>query len=329
MAMLLTKEIILSQLDSTEEFPIALSEAWEWLGYTRKDNAARAFLALDFEKGVEYLSSEDAELQLGTRVESLAEGGDGIILINEDNSKRGAKSKDIYLSIDTFKAWCMSAHTAKGKAVRRYYIQVEKEWKVLKAGQVQITAEHVEAFQFDRDVFSPWALDSPTASVIFLGWKSPNLAVSTPPQQLIPAEAPQRIIPNSSEFLPDLETQKLIDRLFGMVDEMGLAANRAGLAGNKAIKEAEFLAKQLERLRESFEDQESRLARLTEALKDSEVLLVEKVKEIDNLQKALKIANSATETTAARSNGYEAVHRLHKMEISPASPSDRGLPQLQ
>ena len=158
----------------------------------------------------------------------------------------------------------------------------------------------------------------------------PNQSIEPiPPQQLTPAEAPQRIIPNSSEFLPDLETQKLIDRLFGMVDEMGLAANRAGLAGNKAIKEAEFLAKQLERLRESFEDQESRLARLTEALKDSEVLLVEKVKEIDNLQKALKIANSATETTAARSNGYEAVHRLHKMEISPASPSDRGLPQLQ
>lgn len=105
--------------------------------------------------------------------------------------------------------------------------------------QPSITPEHVEAYQFDRDTFTPWALDNPTASTILLGWKSPALAQALPPDPV------QRLEARSIEPAIVLPDERLID----LIDNLSLAANRAGLAGNKSIKEAEFLDQRFARLR--------------------------------------------------------------------------------
>lgn len=201
----LTKEIIFSQLESNEEFPIALSDCWEWLGYARKDSAVRTFDSLEMAESIDFI-------QFHTNVENSIK-----------------PLTEIRMTVDAFKFWAMSSRTARGKQVRLYYIQVEKEWKTLKASQIPVSPEHVEAYQFDRDTFTPWALDHPTASTILLGWKSPAIM-----QTLEPSQTHQ-----------NQDNSQLLE----LINTLGLAANRAGLAGNKSIKEAEFLDKQLDKIR--------------------------------------------------------------------------------
>ena len=323
MTMLLTKEVILSQLESNEEFPIALSDAWEWLGYTKKEHAKDSFLSLGLAEDVDFETSE-----------TRSQREPGIIPEERYNSRRGPKTKDLFMTVDAFKGWGMSAHTERGKEVRANYIRIEKEWRILKAYHSQsgrevmpedVQRKHVKATEYlDSPFHKSFEQEEPEAAEVVKHWNylevhkklPPNLAAPAPVQQLTPIEVPQRIIPNSSEFMPDPEAQKMIEKLLEIIDQMSLAANRAGLAGNKSIKEAEFLAKQLDKVREFFGDQESKIERLNNALKDSELLIADQSAQIERLQKELKIANAVTESANAKTDGYEAVHRSHKMEIS-------------
>ena len=159
------------------------------------------------------------------------------------------------------------------------------------------------AFAFVKEMYSPWRKTNPEADPYF------RKLVAIPVQSIEPSE-PQAL--QSQNVLAPLDNEyfkKEREMLLGTINDLGANINRVGLAGNKSIKEAEFLAKQLDRVRELFDEQEAKIKRLNEALKDSGA-------QIERLQKELKIANAVTESANAKTDGYDAVYRSHKMEIS-------------
>ena len=85
---------------SEERYPIDFDDAWQWVGYSRKDHALEVLLK-DFEEG------QDFSRILG-------------------KSTGGRPAENYFLTIDCFKSFCMMAGTERGKEVRRYYLAVEK-----------------------------------------------------------------------------------------------------------------------------------------------------------------------------------------------------------
>lgn len=91
---------------SQSQFPIDFDDAWQWIGYTRKDNAKRALLSCGFEEGIDLLINEE----LGTLDSPRAE-------------------ECIMLTVDCFKMWAMMAGTEKGRETRIYFLQCERKMK--------------------------------------------------------------------------------------------------------------------------------------------------------------------------------------------------------
>lgn len=90
-------------LQTNDAFPIKFEEAWQWIGYSRKDVAKRV-LEANFTQEVDYQL-------LRRKVEQVS----------------GAKwVDDISLSNDCFKSLCMLANTDTGKQVRQYFLECEK-----------------------------------------------------------------------------------------------------------------------------------------------------------------------------------------------------------
>lgn len=100
---------VLALIESTEEFPVDFDDAWQWIGYASKQKG-RDKLVNHFEEGADYLTKR------------------------LKNPGAGRPSESIVLTTDCFKAWSMMAGTDKGKQIRQYFIQCEKE---LKAKQAQ------------------------------------------------------------------------------------------------------------------------------------------------------------------------------------------------
>lgn len=95
------RELAIALYQSSEDFPVDFDLAWQWLGYTRKDNAKR-ILVSEFEHGIDF-SSEVRKTSSG-----------------------GRPTEFIMLSIDCFKSLGMMAGTEQGKAIRRYFLECER-----------------------------------------------------------------------------------------------------------------------------------------------------------------------------------------------------------
>jgi phage anti-repressor protein len=96
-------ELAQSILDSNEQFPINLEDAWQWLGYSRKDSAKRA-LVQNFEL--------DSDFHIN--VEATTTGISAI------------PTEQILLTIECFKSLAMMAKTDVGKVARKYFLECEK-----------------------------------------------------------------------------------------------------------------------------------------------------------------------------------------------------------
>lgn len=103
----LNNNIIFSLIESEDQFPVDLSRAWKWIGYTRKDTAKSALLTAGF----------------------IAEVDFRVFRNTPENSKGGRPSEKIMLTVDCFKSFCMMAGTAQGRKVREYFLECEKELK--------------------------------------------------------------------------------------------------------------------------------------------------------------------------------------------------------
>ena len=255
---IIAKETIVSHLESVEEFPIVLSDVWEWLGYSRKDSAVKGFDLLELIEG------EDFE----------------VFRLKLENLKGGRPAQEVRMTIDSFKGWAMSAQTSKGKEVRRYYLKIEKEWKAQKAATPQVSAEQVEAFVFQKDIFAPWVDDHPKAAIVFRAWQG----------LISPA------LPTAPDALnPSIEAQKALNGAF-------LNLNRSGLMMNKLFHfldriptmktlDDDFVNQLVEGLSESERVRESLLGDLKKASARSSKL----EKENTRLKAEIKELNGKTE----------------------------------
>ena len=259
---IISKEAIFSQLESVKEFPIALSDVWEWLGFSTKGNAQKAFEKL------ELIDGEDFE----------------VVIQKDKNLSGGRPMTETNLTIDCFKLWSMSAQTSKGKEVRRYYLQIEKEWKAQKSANPQVSAEQVEAFVFQKDVFAPWVADHPIAANVFMGWQG----------VAVPAQVVQPVSLN-----PSSESQKALNGAF-------LNLNRSGLLMNKLFHFLDRIPT-MKSLDEDFVNE------MVTALSESERVRVSIESELEGvLHRMRKLkADHEKATKELRSNAIEleAMHR--------------------
>lgn len=99
------KSAITSCIESVDDFSVGFNDAWQWAGYGLKANALRK-LKNHFVKGVDFSSD----------------------LMK--NPGRGRSSVSYHLTTDCFKAFCMMAGTVRGREVRQYFIECEKELKL-------------------------------------------------------------------------------------------------------------------------------------------------------------------------------------------------------
>jgi len=104
-------------VQSGERYPVYFDEAWQWIGYSLKENALRVLLA-NFDENLDYVCSSKKRSKQMQK--------------NETTSQRGGHNRiDYSLTVDCFKAFCMMAGTERGKEVRKYYLAVEKALAVM------------------------------------------------------------------------------------------------------------------------------------------------------------------------------------------------------
>lgn len=108
---------------SGEAYPVDFDQAWQWVGYARKDYAVDA-LRRSFVQGRDFS---------GERRKSTG----------------GRPSEEIRMTKDCFKQFCMLALTDKGREVRQYFIQCEE--KLHEVGQYYIPRTYVEALRLAAD----------------------------------------------------------------------------------------------------------------------------------------------------------------------------------
>lgn len=112
-----TEELALSYYNSEEQFPIDFENAWQWLEYSRKDSAKRAFDKSEFVEEVDYK----------------------VFHINVEcaDGKGFSRREEIKLSCECLKQWGMMAGTEKGKEVRMYFLNCEKIVKSLPSNYLE------------------------------------------------------------------------------------------------------------------------------------------------------------------------------------------------
>lgn len=104
--MQLSRTIIISLLESAEEFPVDFDYAWKWLEYNQKSDA-KTTLKNNFIENVDFSGR------------SLK------------NPRGGRPSEKILLTIDCFKSFAMMANTDRGREVRRYFLECERQLREL------------------------------------------------------------------------------------------------------------------------------------------------------------------------------------------------------
>lgn len=99
--------------NSDDEFPIDFEVASEWLGYYQKSDALDNFKKCGFSENLDWRSFKDTSLK----------------------PKGGRPKKIIKLTCECLKIWGMMSGTAKGKEIRKYFLQCEKIAKAAIAEQ--------------------------------------------------------------------------------------------------------------------------------------------------------------------------------------------------
>jgi anti-repressor protein len=104
---IITFDFVQALVNSGNCFPVDFDDAWQWLGYARKDSALRK-LKKHFSAGQDFSFHQDVEAQTqGSRTVT-------------------AKIDKYDLTVDCFKELGMLAGTEQGKLVRKYYLQCER-----------------------------------------------------------------------------------------------------------------------------------------------------------------------------------------------------------
>ncbi|MEM9945380.1 MAG: hypothetical protein AAF810_04880 [Cyanobacteria bacterium P01_D01_bin.36] len=168
-----SQDTALMLTQSTDPFPVDFDNAWQWLGYSRKDHGKTA-LGWDSEtktwKGP-FVEDFDFSRTFG-------------------KSTGGRSPELIMLTIDCFKSLGMMAGTERGKQVRRYFLECERQLKdvrdilsltSLTSQQIELDALNAEARRLEaiRDI----AQINPALAAASLGVDIPSRANTPAPKK--------------------------------------------------------------------------------------------------------------------------------------------------
>ena len=119
-------ELAKSFLESAEEFPVGLDQAWVWLGYSTKQKALST-LESYFQEGVDYIfkiSDLNSQDEINQQVKKAPAG----------------RSSHFYcLTATCLREFGMIAKTEQGKLIRKYFLECEKIAKQSVAQQSVLT----------------------------------------------------------------------------------------------------------------------------------------------------------------------------------------------
>jgi phage anti-repressor protein len=135
MSTALSKELALDLINSQEEFPVDFDKAWVWLGYTSKQRA-KDKLTRNFQKGLDWVFSH--------------------VVLNsaEQGSQGGRPRENIGLTLDCFKCLAMMAGTQRGREIRQYFLDCEKQLKAFRTEKPETTQVCAIAYLTDAEVSS-------------------------------------------------------------------------------------------------------------------------------------------------------------------------------
>ena len=100
----LSRDLVLMLLESSEDFPVDLDDAYPWIGWSKKQDS-KDVLTNNFSEGQDFLRK-------GVK-----------------SSSGGRPSEWIVLTVDCFKSLAMMAGTPRGREVRQYFLGCESELK--------------------------------------------------------------------------------------------------------------------------------------------------------------------------------------------------------
>jgi len=116
----LTKEVVKQWIDTDK---VSLDQVWEMVGYSSKHKAKERLLK-ELEEGVDYHVTQT-----------------GVMINQKAGSQRERIVDEIIMTKEAFKVFAASAHTEKGKEVRRYLVKFEQENKPRKKAPELVMAE--------------------------------------------------------------------------------------------------------------------------------------------------------------------------------------------
>ena len=102
------QELAIALYESTENFPVDFDDAWQWLGYAKKQNA-KDKLIRNFDDGLDFRITQMRETR-------------------QDGTFSHCYEK-IELTIDCFKSLGMMAGTEQGRVIRKYFLECERTLK--------------------------------------------------------------------------------------------------------------------------------------------------------------------------------------------------------
>ena len=111
-------DLALALTQSTNEFPVDFDDAWQWIGYATKQKAKNKLLN-NFEQGLDFNLTQMVKVQ------------------KEGRRTVSRPYEHIALTTDCFKSLGMMAGTEKGKEIRRYFLDCERQVKALISAQQQ------------------------------------------------------------------------------------------------------------------------------------------------------------------------------------------------
>lgn len=111
-----------SLYNTNDQFPIDFDDAWQWLDYSKKQNAKETLLN-NFEEDLDFLRK-------GVK-----------------SATGGRPSEWLVMTIDCFKSMAMMAGTPKGKEVRKYFLECEK---IAKDKLAQTVTKEIDSVELVR-----------------------------------------------------------------------------------------------------------------------------------------------------------------------------------
>lgn len=109
-----------------EQFPVDFDIAWQIAGYSRKDSAKR-------------------------KLPKRLQGEIFHISVENSNAERGRPKEVIRLSCDGLKHLALMAETEQGDAIRQYFIECEKKWRLVQEQHPTVAAS-VEQQRYEQEL---------------------------------------------------------------------------------------------------------------------------------------------------------------------------------